>query len=164
MIKTLKLTSVLGDVINFTVGESPSVLYYPVDYFDPTDIPMRGEDRPKMQSPGQWPKYQVPDAMPIEVHGAILADDATQMATRRKALTKAVRPFGPTNNIFLHTGTVSIVLEGETATLKANVGLRTFQAPIDATRGSPLVQPFQIIWYSPDPWWIDQTTLNAVLI
>lgn len=166
MISALNFTSVLGDSLDFSVGETPPITWLPVNYFNCSDIPMRGEKRPKMQSPGRWPNYQVPEEMPIEARGELLADVDADMITRRKAFFKALRPFGPITEVPLDTivGTVTITLEGTGEVLYTDVGLETASAPIDATSSAPYrVCQFQIVWSSPVPWWTS-ASLDAVFL
>ena len=161
MITYLAFTDILSNTLEFSVGESPSVDYYPVEYFDPA-VESRLALVERMQDHGYWPAWTYLNGMSIEIHGSIFGSTSAEYMERRKVLRGIILPKDLIPPTEVKVGTLDVIFDDDPFTIiSIDVGLKSNSFPMEGL--SPSYSHFQIIWQGFDAFFRDITG-DAVVV
>lgn len=158
MIDSMSITDIRGQKFPFTIGETPSIAFYPVQHFE-CEAALRGTSNNRMQAHGVWPHPTYIGAGTITVEGAVFADTHAQFNANYIALKTILFPVpSVVSRDNTKTGTLRITPNGLTQ-LETDVALQSFQCPLDGN----LYAQWQIIWEAFDPFFLESASGLRIL-
>lgn len=130
MIDSMSITDILGQKLNFTIGESPTNPFHPVQHFESTPE-VRSTPQNRMQAHGVWPHPTYMGAGIITIEGAVFGDNYTEFNANYQILKTIVHPIvGVVARDNTRVGTLKLKPTG-LAQIETDFALQAFTCPLN---------------------------------
>jgi hypothetical protein len=123
---------------------------FPVTTFTWTQ-PTKGDALPKMEEPGQHPRFSDVDVQAINMEGDIVGNGTSDYWVNRKELLAVVIPNPANLHFYRYHSRLDVKIDGDSETYYAYVILKDHEEPMSTAGYS--VSPFQFQWENVYGYW-----------
>lgn len=158
MIDSMYIIDVNGERFDFTIGDAPSVPYYPVKSYD-VSIESRGARNNRAQAHGVWPGPTYMGGATITFEGSVFGDTYTVFNDNVMALLYATHPISsPVARDNVKVGTIYLKPTGQVK-LQSDYAFESFTCPRDGNTHAD----WQWSIYCFDPFFTESLTGNRIM-